>query len=206
MSTQAKLSAERRTSLGTSNSRRLRAAGQVPANVYGLGKEPVSITLCGEALKPLALAGAHVVDLELDGAVEKAFIRDIQWDTFLTHVLHVDFQRVDADARVDVELTVEVRGTVNEGVLDVHLHTIEVNCPVYDIPEHVEVRVGTLKLGSVVTVADLGLPASATVNQAPDAVVLKVVSPQEVEIVQDDMTGPVEPELIGAKKDADDEE
>lgn len=201
MSNEGKLVAEKRTELGTSHSRRLRIAGRVPVNLYGLGQDGVSLTIPGDQITSIVVSGTQVCDITIDGTEEKAIIREVQWDTFLTHILHVDFQRVDPQARVDLEIPVEIRGTVNEGVLDHVHHSINVNCPVFNIPDKFEVRVGSLKIGSEVTVADLGLEEGVKAALSDDAVVVRVTEAQDVEIVQEDVGAAVEPEIIGRKKD-----
>lgn len=192
-----KLVAEKRTETGTSHSRRLRCEGKVPVNLYGLGQENVSLTISGDDLKPLVVSGIQVCDLVIDGTEEKALIREVQWDVFLTHILHVDFQRVDPNARVDLEIPVATRGMVNEGMLDHVLHQVSVNCPVFNIPEKVEVRVGTLNIGDEVTIADLHFDGDVTTDLPSDTVVLRVIEVQDVEIEQDDAGDGVEPEVIG---------
>ena len=82
--------------------------------------------------------GSRLVDLT--GAVsESAFIRELQWDTYGTHVVHVDFTRISADELVKVHLTIELRGEapgVKEGgVVDQLIHHVEVECPAGNIPE-----------------------------------------------------------------------
>src|SRR5207244_3833049 len=89
--------------------RRLRATGVIPAFLYGHGEACVNLALASDEVKALVRHGARVVDLE--GAVsEKAFVRDLQWDTFGTEVLHLDLARVSADERVTVEVKVELKG------------------------------------------------------------------------------------------------
>ena len=107
---------------------------------------------------------------------------------------------------VDVEIPIATRGTVNEGMLEHVLHEISVNCPVYNIPEKVEVRVGALKIGDEVTIADLAFDADLTSVLPSDTVVLRISEPQEVEIEQEDVGAAVEPEVIGRSADGDDEE
>lgn len=192
-----KLVAEKRTETGTSHSRRLRCEGKVPVNLYGLGQENVSLTISGDDLKPLVVSGIQVCDLVIDGSEEKALIREVQWDVFLTHILHVDFQRVDPNARVDLEIPVATRGMVNEGMLDHVLHQVSVNCPVFNIPEKVEVRVGTLNIGDEVTIADLHFDGDVTTDLPSDTVVLRVIEVQDVDIEQEDAGDGVEPEVIG---------
>ncbi|NQV28740.1 MAG: 50S ribosomal protein L25 [Rhodopirellula sp.] len=205
MANEGKLVAEKRTQIGTSHSRRMRCEGKVPVNLYGLGQEGLSLTIVGDELKPLILSGSHVCDLVIDGTEEKAIIREVQWDTFQLHILHVDFQRVDPNARVDLEIPVATRGTVNEGVLEHVLHQVSVNCPVYNIPEKVEVRIGALKIGDQVTIADLAFDGDLTTSLPSDTVVLRVVEVKDVEIVQEDIGAAAEPEVIGRAKEDEDE-
>ena len=205
MANDGKLVAEKRTQVGTSHSRRLRCEGKVPVNLCGLGQESLSLTISSDVLRPLIVSGTQVCDIVIDGAEEKALIREVQWDTFITHILHVDFQRVDPNARVDLEIPVTTRGTANEGVLDHVLHHVSVNCAVFNIPEKVEVRIGALKIGDEVTIADLSFDGEVTTDLPSDTVVVRIVEPQEdVDIVQEDVGAAVEPEVIGRKADGED--
>lgn len=206
MADEAKLVAEVRTQIGTAHSRRLRCEGKVPANLCGLGQESVSLTISGDDLKPFVVSGSQVCDLVIDGTEQKVLVKEVQWDTFLLHILHADFQRVDPQARVDVEIPIATRGMANEGVLDHVLHEISVNCPVYNIPEKVEVRIGSLKIGDEVTIADLSFDADLTSVLPSDTVVLRITEAQEVEIVQEDVGAAVEPEVIGRSADDEDGE
>ncbi|MHC4875224.1 MAG: 50S ribosomal protein L25 [Planctomycetota bacterium] len=205
MATEAALAVERRTQTGTSHSRRLRLEGKVPANLYGLDQEAVALTVDSDLITPAVIAGHRVIDIDLDGSVEKAMIREVQWDTFLTHILHVDLQRIDASARLDVDVAVHTRGVANEGVLDQPLHSVELNCPAYAVPDQVDVRVGSLRIGEQLTVADLTLPEGVTCNLPGDSVVVRVTEAKDVEIVQEDVSAAAEPELIGRSAEPDDE-
>ncbi len=200
MATEA-LAAEVRTQIGSSHSRRLRLEGKVPANLYGLGKDTVALTIASDVITPAVMAGHRVIDVSVDGATEKAMIREVQWDTFLSHILHVDLQRIDANARIDVDVAIHLRGTANEGVLDHHLHTVELNCPAYAVPDQIDVRIGSLRIGDQVTVADLALPEGVTCNLPGDSVVVRINEVKDVEIVQEDVTAAGQPELIGRASD-----
>lgn len=199
MSHEPKVTLERRNKVGTAESRRLRTQGKVPCNVYGHGEEPVAVTVCAEAIRPVLLAGSHVVDLDLDGKVQKAVIRDVQWDTWFTHLIHVDFQRIDADARVKIAVDVETRGVLPGGVLDHHLHTVELDCPAYLVPEKLYVKIGTLAIGDVVTISQLELPVGVKATLPGDTVVVRVNEARTVEIVQAEQNA-AGPEVIGRKK------
>jgi large subunit ribosomal protein L25 len=206
MADDVKLVTEKRDQIGTSHSRRLRCEGKVPVNLCGLGQESASLTISGDDLKPFIVSGAQVCDLVIGGTEQKAIVKQVQWDTFLLHILHADFQRVDPNARVDLEIPVATRGTVNEGVLEHVLHEVSVNCPVFNIPDKVEVRIGALKIGDEVTIADLAFDGDLTTDLPSDTVVLRVVEVQEVEIVQEDIGAAGEPEVIGQKDDDESDE
>jgi large subunit ribosomal protein L25 len=200
------LAVEPRSLTGTSHSRRLRDAGKVPAILYGLKQESVSVSLASEAITPVVVSGNKIVDLDIDGTTSMAMIREVQWDTFLTHIIHVDLQRVDAETRVDIELFVNTRGEVNEGVLDVVVRSVMVNCPVFLVPESPIVRVGSLKIGDSVTIADLEFPDKVDVSLPDDTVVLRVTEAQDIEIEAEDVSAALEPEVIGRKSDDEEEE
>lgn len=149
------------------------------------------------------MSGAHVLDIDIAGTVEMAMVREVQWDTFLTDILHVDLQRIDREARIDLEVTIEARGDVNEGALDHQLHTLTLSCPAYAVPENFVVRIGSLGIGDEVTVADLDLPEGTETVVPLDTVILRINEIQDIDIVQEDITAAAEPEVIGAKADDD---
>lgn len=198
------LNVESRTSLGTANSRRLRRADKVPANVYGLAKPTVSVQIDRDAITPVLVAAAHVVDLNLDGTVARAMIREVQYDTFFTKVVHVDFQRIDPEARIDVEVEISTKGQTAAGVVDQPVHRISLNCLSYQVPEKLYVRLSGLKVGDSITVANLELPSGAKASLPAETVVLRVSAPQAVNLETAAVTA-AEPEVIGRKK-AEDEE
>ena len=121
-----------RSARGKWKMRRLRAEGVVPGVLYGHGQETIAVQLSGKELLGLVRHGTRVVELTGNGSPETAFIRDLQWDTFGHEILHVDFARVAADEKIQVEVRVELRGTapgVEEGgVLAQLVHTVEVEC------------------------------------------------------------------------------
>ncbi len=91
-----------------------------------------------EALAPVLKAGTRVVDLDLEGHVEKAMFRDIQWDTFGMAVRHIDLLRIDPNERVEVQVPIVLKGiaagTLAGGILDHHLHSVTLECLAIQIP------------------------------------------------------------------------
>jgi large subunit ribosomal protein L25 len=201
---------ELRDQRGKLNNRRLRRSGKIPAVLYGHGKENVSLGVSAEALSVALRHGSRLVDLT--GAVsESAFIRDMQWDTWGTHVLHVDFTRISADEVVEVALIIELRGEapgVREGgVVDQLIHDVEISCPAGSIPEKLQVNINHLKLEDKITLAELQIPQGAKLLvEDLEAIVVQCIVPQELpeEGAAEAVAG--EPEVIGAKKEEEGEE
>ena len=197
-----------RDSGGKHINRRLRGAGHVPAILYGHGLENVCLSIPGDALSTALRHGARLVDLT--GAVnESAFIRALQWDTYGTSVLHVDFTRISADELVKVEVAVELRGeapgTKEGGVVEQLVHTVQVECPAGAIPEKLYVNVNNLKLNDTVLLGALELPAKARVFGDPETLVVHCIVPVEKPELEAGEAG-AEPEVIGGKKEEESEE
>jgi len=195
---------ELRQNRGRHHNRRLRKAGRIPGVLYGHGKENFSLAVPAESLSALVQRGNRLVTL--CGAVnESAFIRDVQWDVWGMHVLHVDFTRISEHEKVKVQIAVEIRGEapgVREGgVVEQLIHQVEIECPASAIPEKVLVNINQLKLHDSITVAHLGLPEGAVVLGDPAAVVVHCVEPVEVPEVEVVEAAAGEPEVIGEDKE-----
>jgi large subunit ribosomal protein L25 len=201
---------ELRRERGKLNNRRLRRDGKIPAVLYGHGEENVCLAVSAEAFRALLRHGSRLVDLA--GAVsESAFIRDMQWDTWGTHVLHVDFTRISADEIVEVTVAIELRGEapgVREGgVINQLIHDVEIACPAGAIPEKLQANINHLKLEESIPLSAISLPQGAKLLvEDLDAIVVECVVPQELpeEAAAEAVSG--EPEVIGAKKEEEGEE
>jgi large subunit ribosomal protein L25 len=206
MSTAVKLSVSKRTEAGTRACRNLRIQGIVPCNVYGHGQDPVPVKVEAEKVRPIIMAGAKVVELDLEGKPESCLIRDVQWDTFSNHVYHVDFLRVDATQRVIVEVPITLRGTspgvVAGGHLETPLHSLTIECPALEVPDHIFVKIAALELDQILHVRDLtDLPPGVVVKNPGDLVVVHVAKPMGEEDAKAGEAGTAEPELIRKKKE-----
>ena len=187
---------------GTRESRRMRKNGQIPAVLYGHGEATVSLTVGQDAMATVLRHHSRLVELK-GGVNESALIREMQWDPFGIEVLHVDFARVSADERIEVKVSVELRGTApgaNEGgVIEHLLHEVTIECLATAIPDRIQVKINNLNKGDHITVAQLELPAGVTmITDAEDIVVQCVeaaVEPEEGAVVGET----AEPEVIGRK-------
>jgi large subunit ribosomal protein L25 len=203
------LQVEPRSLHGKRNSRRLRRAGMVPAVLYGHGLECVSLAVQVGRLETVLRHGSRLVNLT-GAANESAFIRELQWDTFGTHLLHVDLTRISAHEKVEVQVTVELRGEapgVREGgVVSQLIHQVSIECPAGSIPDKLLVNINSLALEQAIKVADLKLPEGAVMLDDPEAVVVQCMVPVEAPEEVAGEAAPGEPEVIGAKKEEEGEE
>ena len=197
------LTVEIRQTRGKRNARRMRAGGKIPAVLYGHGLECVDLSIPRDALDQAIRHGSQVV--MLGGAVnERAQIKELQWNTWGTEVLHVDFTRVSAHEKIEVTLSVELRGEApglkDGGIVEHLLHEINVACPATSVPEHLVVSVNQLELGQSVSVSEIELPEGARCLDDPSSVVVHCVEPAAAPEEEAEAVG-VEPEVIGQKEE-----
>lgn len=196
------LDVESRGIQGKHFNRRLRQSGKIPGVLYGHGLESVSLAVSADALTAAIRHGSRLVSLA--GAVnESAFIRELQWDTWGTHIIHVDFTRISeheiVEVRVPVELRGEAPGVREGGVVSQHIHEVELACPASVIPEKLAVNINHLKLDESILLSGLELPQGAKLLAADlDEIVVECVIPVEMPEEGAGEAG-AEPEIIGAK-------
>jgi large subunit ribosomal protein L25 len=206
------LNVEIRPTRGKRANRRLRAGGAIPAVLYGHGEKTVSLSVPAHDLEAAIRHGSRLVTLS--GAVkQQAFIREVQWDTWGTNVLHVDFTRVSAHEIIEVQVPVELRGEApglkEGGVVEQPVHEIAIECEASDVPEKIEVNINTLELGGSITADQLELSKTAKALCGPDTVIvqctLPAAVPEEEEVVAAE-EGEAEPEVIGRPAEAEQED
>lgn len=187
--TTATLTATPRSDVGKGAARKARAAGGVPAVVYGHHRDPQPLTLEARELEKLIArtAGeATVVELSLDGRTLRTLIREVQRHPFKRQILHVDFQELVAGEAVSVELPIRFVGVpegvrLSGGILDQVMHTLTIEVDPANMPNHIDVDIAGLGLNQSIHVHELQLPAGVTVLDDPDATVCVVAAPRVVE-------------------------
>ncbi|NOL50467.1 50S ribosomal protein L25/general stress protein Ctc [Pelistega europaea] len=184
-----KFSATTRSVQGSSASRRLRRAGRLPGIVYGGKGEATSIELDhNEIFHAVRKEDFHssVLEMNLDGKVETVLLRAVQWHAYKPQVLHIDFQRVDANQKlhtkvpfhfVGAEESPAVKGSGNQVA---HIVTeIEVSCLPKDLPHFVEVDLSKLEAGGVVHLSDVAPPKGVEfIVHGDDPVLASAVAPK----------------------------
>jgi large subunit ribosomal protein L25 len=215
----ASLNAAARSDRGTGVARKLRQAGQVPAVIYGHGREPQSLALVTRDIDKLLTqvsAASTVIELTVGDSTVKTLIREIQRHPFKRHILHVDFQELVAGEKVTVSVPLRFVGVAegvrnSGGILEETMHQVHIRVDPSMIPDHVDVDVTPLTIGHSFHIRDIKLPdgvlalddagATVCVCTAPKAVV-ETTADTEAEAA----TAVAEPELIRKTKAEEDAE
>jgi large subunit ribosomal protein L25 len=212
------LEVARREKSGKEIAKKLRAAGKVPAVVYGGHREPVAIEVDRKSVSELIQKSEHGVRsiflLKMTGTDQQrhAMIKDIQIDPVSRRMTHIDFVRVAMDEAVRVVVPVHVTGTaigVKEGgILDWQIRELHVECLPNAIPDAIDVDVTPLGSHQYLHVADLQLPEGVKVLEDPERVVVGVTHMRaEAEpAAEAGAAGAAEPEVIKKGKPEDEKE
>jgi len=210
MSQAVTLKATPRTGTGSRAAVKLRKSGLVPGVVYGHKKDTASVAVSAEELdRAIRIQHVRMLELEIDGKPETVLIREVQWDVYGKHMIHVDFERKSRTDKVKVTVPVELRNAPKQtggGVLDQPLHKLHIECLLGSIPEAIRIDVTNLTLGHPIHVRELTLPEGVQVLEAPEAVVVQLKLPG-VEAEPTPVDAGVGPEVIKPeKKKGEDEE
>lgn len=179
MSENATLTAETRTEFGKGFARRLRAAGKIPAVVYGHGAEPIHVALPGHETALIVRQANALIDLTVDGTQHLVLVKDVQRDPVRQIIEHVDLIVVQKGEKIQVDVPIVITGETFPGTI----HTLEtasltVEVEATHIPEHIEVSVEGLEDGSHITAADVTLPQGASLATDGETLVVAVSTPR----------------------------
>jgi large subunit ribosomal protein L25 len=213
----ASLKATVRTATGTGVARKLRQNGEVPAVVYGHGRQPQSLTINTRELERLLgqhAAGSTVIELNVDGGVARTLIREIQRHPFKRSIVHVDFQELVAGEKITVSIPLRFTGTADGvrnsgGILEETMHQVHLRVDPSAIPSFIEVDVTPLTIGHSYHISDLKLPAGVAVLDDPEATVCVCTAPKTATEAVPGAEGEAaaaEPELIRKAKAEGEEE
>ena len=184
-----------RAKQGTGAIRRLRISGRTPGIIYGGSGTPELIEVdhnaLWHALKKEAFHAA-ILDMELNGKESKVLLRDVQYHPFKQLVLHIDFQRVEADHKLTMKVPLHFSGdelspaVKTENCIANHVVTeITISCLPADLPEFIAVDLSGLKKGTSLHLSVLVMPkgVTAVVNGKNDPVIVSVVALAAPEVV-----------------------
>ena len=219
MATTHEIKVQRREDEGKGASRRLRLTGEVPAVVYGGDLKPVSIKL---SHNDVWLASQHewfyasILDLSLNGDVQKVLLRDMQRHPFKQQILHLDFQRVNENETIRTAVPLHFvnedtspAGKAADVVITHELNEVTVTCLPGDLPEFIEIDLGAMVVGDIVHLSQVKLPKGVEIPElalgADHDVAVVVAKHGRVEAEPEDETDEASADVPATKAAKDDE-
>jgi large subunit ribosomal protein L25 len=197
---------------GKGAARTLRSQGQVPAVIYGHGRDPQPLSLNARDLDKLLghiQAESTVIEVTVGGHTSKTLIREIQRHPIKRQILHVDFQALVAGEKVIVSIPIVLNGIaegvrLEGGVLDQTLRELEIEVDPSNIPDRVELDVTNMMIGDSLHVSDIKVPEGVEVQDDPETSVAVLAAPRAIieeapvaEAVEGAPEAAAEPEVIG---------
>lgn len=162
--------AEARELTGSANTRRLRRAGMVPAILYGQGKDVVHLSIPESQVNSAVRNNQPYIQLE-GASTESAQIQELQWDALGSTVLHVDLTRMDANAMIEVDLTISLTGDAGASINQI-IRTTTAVVPAMNIPNGLVANISSLNDGDSISLGDIELPEKVSLLSDPSTVVV----------------------------------
>ena len=179
---------------GTRPSKRLRGEGKVPATVYGLGGDSVSVSVDWRELRHALTTDAGMnalINLEIDDhATELTIVKEMQRHPIKRNVLHIDFLRVSRDVAIEVEVPIVLEGEAEQvtregGLVEQALFHLTVRAKPGSIPNELTLAISGLTIGESLRVSDLSLPGGVETDVDAEEAVVIGQAPQAVELPED---------------------
>ena len=214
MATSANLKAQPRDQKGKNAVRKLRAAGKIPAVVYGHGESTRMLAVDAHELE-LLFKRVHwentVIDIDVEGerAPVKALVREVQAHAHRPMIFHVDFQQIHAGETIYVEVPIRLTGTspgAKAGGVLMHTVTdLEIRTTPDRIPEYIEVDISHLGINDSVHLRDITLPEGVETDIDLDRTICSVAPPAVATAAEAAAAEPAssEPEVIKRGKEED---
>ena len=176
--TDTKVHAEVRENFGKGFARRLRAAGKIPAVIYGHGTDPLHVALPGHQMALLIRRANVVLELDVNGKEQLTLVKDVQKDPVHQIIEHIDLLVVKKGEKVQVDVPIVVLGEPFAGTIaNLDATTIALEVEATHIPQNIEVDVEGLEDGTHITAADLKLPKGAALAADPETLVVAISVP-----------------------------
>ena len=183
MADENKLVAEIRDQFGKGFARRIRAAGRIPAVIYGHGTDPQHVSLPGHEVALILRKANQVLDLQIEGKSQLALVKDVQKDPVRQIIEHLDLVVVRKGEKVTVDVPVHVEGESFAGTIaSLDATTLSLEVEATHIPENVTVDIEGAEEGTQIFAKDVALPEGATLVSDPDTLVINVTVPAAVDL------------------------
>ncbi len=205
---------ESRTPGGKNVNRRLRAAGKIPAVLYGQGTEPLPLAVKPEVVKDILYSDSGrntIFAVSVDGGAQRnAMVKDYQLDPVRGSLIHADFMQIAMDRTLELTVPVEIvgesEGVKLGGLMDIVTREIEIECLPGDIPESIKVDITGLMINDNIRVKSLPADPKVIILTDPEVVIVTIVPPLKEEVPVEAPAEAAEPEVIKKGKVAEEGE
>jgi len=184
----SKVQAELRENFGKGFARRLRAAGKIPAVIYGHGTTPVHVALPGHQVALLIRRANAVLELDVEGKQQLTLVKDVQKDPVHQIIEHIDLLVVRKGEKIQVDVPVSILGEPAPGTIAAQdANTVLLEVEATNIPERIEFDVEGLEEGTHITAADLVLPSGASLVVDPETLIVAISIPSSTLAAEDEI-------------------
>ncbi|MGC8867305.1 MAG: 50S ribosomal protein L25 [Elusimicrobiales bacterium] len=179
--------------------RNLRKNGMIPAVVYGGKDKPVNVAVnIKEFLRVIKEAGNSVITLRYENYEDSVIIKEIQRDVVTDQIIHIDFNRVTLDKKIDVKVPIKFVGKpygvkTQGGIVEYNMRELSVRCLAQDIPNEIAVDISHLKIGDSIRIKDIKVE-KFEIRENPENIVISVISAKEEELATTQAPQPKEPQ------------
>lgn len=186
---------------------KIRANKNIPAVLYGIGKEPSSIIISQKDLAEIQKLGSNaIVEITLGKGTENAIVKEVQYHVVTDKPIHVDFQRISMDKPLETLVPVVLTGECtwvkeNGGIVDHTVREVAIKCLPADIPHEIVVDITKLTLDKHISLSDLVAPKGVTLLGEPDTMIVHIMIPRDELAAVSTATGDAaaQPELSATK-------
>jgi large subunit ribosomal protein L25 len=174
---------------GSSAARRLRREEKIPAVIYGLGMDPIPLTVDRRDLR-LALSGAAgtntILEIAVDGSTYPAVIKDLQRHPVKRTVAHVDFLRINMSEELTIAVPVRLVGDAKAvlaegGLVDASADTIDIVTTPANMPSEISIDISGMQPGEVIRLGQIALPAGTRALGDPDLPIVTAIAGSRAE-------------------------
>jgi large subunit ribosomal protein L25 len=185
-----KVIAKIRNKFGSSESKKLRRSGKVPGIIYGSNIDPTNIEIEHNDIRlALDVESFHssILEIELEGKIEKVLLRDFQVHPYKQQVTHIDFQRIDESKELHTNVPLHFVGEdecpavkFGGGIVSHIMNEIELSCLPKNLPEFIEVDISGLDIGNSIHVSEIKVPSDVNLilHGQDDPVVVTAIKPK----------------------------
>jgi len=193
MSDSSVLTAERREKVGTRASRVVRNAGRIPASLQADSDSAhVDISIDEREFLASRRRHVHLYDIDVEGNLSSAIVRELQWDAFGDNIIHIEFRRVQRGVEIESEVVLTTVGQAG-GVVNLLVSQITIRSIPSMIPNGLEIDVKGLEEGVHLTAAQIEMPEGVSLGIDPETEVVTISGMKEEEPIDTGEVG-IEPE------------